>query len=134
MDRGKRMPIRRLSHRDVIQMLSLHIPVLSSASDHFLVQHANSLPSQSPKRIDTNSLPSQSSFSSLFLPLCLFFSVSVYDKWVQSVTGIFIMSDSMCTCAAARGRHMVQEWWVTKFVMACKKEDEQVVQSYHRCF
>jgi hypothetical protein len=73
MDRGKRMPIRRLSHRGFIQMLSLHIPVLSSASDHFLVQHANNLPSQSPNRIDTNSLPSQSPFSSLLLPLCLFF-------------------------------------------------------------
>ena len=29
----------------------------------------------------------------------------------------------MYTCAAARGCHMVQVWWVTKFVMACKKKD-----------
>jgi hypothetical protein len=32
------MPTRRLSNPGVIQILSLHIPVLNSASDHFLVQ------------------------------------------------------------------------------------------------
>jgi hypothetical protein len=86
MDRGKRMPTRRLSNPGVIQILSLHIPVLNSASDHFLVQQA---------RIDTNSLPSQSPFSSLLFPLRLFFlSLSTTDG-LSVLTGIVIMSDSM---------------------------------------
>ena len=86
-------------------MILLHMPVLSSASDHFLVQNA---------RIDTNSLPSPSTLSSLppsSFFLSLSFCVSVYHRLVKSVlTGIVIISDSTCTCAAARGRHMVQVW------------------------
>jgi hypothetical protein len=37
MDTGKRMPMRRLSHRAVIQNLSLRVPVLCSTSRRCLV-------------------------------------------------------------------------------------------------
>jgi hypothetical protein len=64
MDRRKRMPTRRLSHPGVIQILSLHVPVLNSASDHFLVQQT---------RIDTISLLPNLPFPpSFFLPISFF--------------------------------------------------------------
>ena len=36
-----------------------------------------------------------------------------------------MMSDAMCTYAAARGRHMVQVWWLANDMMACKEEEEE---------